>query len=292
MLVLNRPSDLYTYESSTGRSEIDVTMRSRHWPHRCSFEWSLLADVGVSDHRVLQTLIMDADPAATRDPVAVVSRTRPRVVPFVTEGVRWRKGPTYWPLFEAMVRDAACEFADSAGADHCLSAVRAWYTQAADRALGRLDSWVVPRVRWWNGRLSEMRRETRLARRAVERARRRGLEAVDELARYAAASRRYKKAIYLSKRDGWRQFVRSEGNDNPWGAVYRVCRGRHTGRLNVGPLVVGGREYVEWDEMMEILLDRFFRADPGPVSAPGPASPRSMLRVTPALVEAAAWPRG
>lgn len=60
----------------------------------------------------------------------------------------------------------------------------------------------------------------------------------------------------------------------------------------MGPLVVGGREYVEWDEMMEIFLDRFFRADPGPVSAPGPASPRSMLRVTPALVEAAVWPRG
>lgn len=133
-------------------------------------------------------------------------------------------------------------------------------------------------------RLAGMRREARQARRAVERARVRGVDLASAISRSQEATRQYRRAIYLAKRDGWREFVRTAGNDDPWGVVYRVCRGRHANQHRIGPLVTGGRELVEWGDMMEVLLDRFFSADRGPQPQVDPSMERSSLEITPSLV--------
>lgn len=83
MVVLNRPSERFTYVGRGGRSsDIDVTVRTRKWPHQCSFEWTVL-DVGVRDHNVLETRIMDAGPVAEQACAAEAVMER-CVVPMVT----------------------------------------------------------------------------------------------------------------------------------------------------------------------------------------------------------------
>ena len=58
------------------------------------------------------------------------------------------------------------------------------------------------------------------------------------------------------KQDSWKQFVSEFSNLDPWGPVYRVCRGK-TARQELGALCVDGTNY-SWNECANVLLQRFF----------------------------------
>lgn len=75
-------------------------------------------------------------------------------------------------------------------------------------------------------------------------------------AAYSAELRRYKDAIVKVKEDEWRGFVR-DNRDDPWGRVYKICRGRGK-RLDVESLSVGGVLLCSWRDCVEALMTNFF----------------------------------
>lgn len=64
------------------------------------------------------------------------------------------------------------------------------------------------------------------------------------------------------KENDWREFVRQERNRDPWGTVYKICRGRKKKSVK-SAVKVDGRMTVGWDETMKVLLNEFF---PGSMS--------------------------
>lgn len=74
----------------------------------------------------------------------------------------------------------------------------------------------------------------------------------------------------------------SSGNEDPWGVVYKVCRGRTARNESVGPIQHGGMPANGWNETMSVLMDRFFPGGPAVDSVVG-----APLEVTQGLVEAA-----
>lgn len=57
MIVLNEPSECYTFSGVNGMSDIDVTLMS--WmPAGCRFEWEVKCDWGISDHNVVLIRIL------------------------------------------------------------------------------------------------------------------------------------------------------------------------------------------------------------------------------------------
>ncbi|MCI0527591.1 MAG: reverse transcriptase family protein, partial [Nitrospira sp.] len=60
----------------------------------------------------------------------------------------------------------------------------------------------------------------------------------------------------------WKKFVNLEGNTDPWGSVYKICREKRKREVMAG-IEVNGRVHDTWKESMEALLGEFFPAVPG-----------------------------
>ena len=67
----------------------------------------------------------------------------------------------------------------------------------------------------------------------------------------------YKSRMRRMKEDNWKQFVSESSYLDPWGPVYRVCRGK-TARQGLSALCVNGNNYSTWNEYAEKHLERFF----------------------------------
>lgn len=95
-----------------------------------------------------------------------------------------------------------------------------------------------------------------------------------------------------TKRNHWREFVRESGNDDPWGAVYKMCRGKNSkreiGTLQIGTTRTGETIYTEgWEQSVEVLLDKFFPSVEERVVKG--ALERTCMEFTTGEVEAAIW---
>ncbi|KAH8392615.1 hypothetical protein KR009_000687, partial [Drosophila setifemur] len=70
------------------------------------------------------------------------------------------------------------------------------------------------------------------------------------------ASADYKKLIVKAKEDSWRRAV-GENVHDPWGRVYRFCRGRRQ-CTEIGCLRVNGELVTDWGDCARVLLRNFF----------------------------------
>uniref|UniRef100_A0ABD2W2W8 Reverse transcriptase domain-containing protein n=1 Tax=Trichogramma kaykai TaxID=54128 RepID=A0ABD2W2W8_9HYME len=70
----------------------------------------------------------------------------------------------------------------------------------------------------------------------------------------------YKEAMSERKKNDWQEYVRVEGNKNPWGGVDKIVRGKIR-RMGVSSIRVEGGYTRTWKESVERLLERFFPRD-------------------------------
>ena len=92
-----------------------------------------------------------------------------------------------------------------------------------------------------------------------QRARKNGSMDVEERKReYKRALNDYKSRMRRVKEKNWKQFVSESSNLDPWGPVYRLCRGK-TARQGLSALCVNGN-YSTWNECAEVPLERFFQS--------------------------------
>ena len=57
MIVLNEPSEFYTFSGVRGESDVDVTLMCGNMPG-CRFKWQMMNDWSISDHNVILTRMM------------------------------------------------------------------------------------------------------------------------------------------------------------------------------------------------------------------------------------------
>lgn len=121
----------------------------------------------------------------------------------------------------------------------------------------------VRRQLWWNDTLNRMKREVMRARKNYQRARRSSIrgpaltpDVLETRRQYRSLEKLYGKSIQTVKAEDWRRFVGDSGNNNPWGAVYRICRGRSA--TDIGCMRKGdGSLTTTWCEAASVLLTKF-----------------------------------
>ena len=251
LLVLNEPSEDYTFNGPIGSSDIDLTLFSGGT--RCDFTWRVDPAAVTSDHSLIAVTIL-----AMHNPT-----------PPVQASVGWRIPLD--PCWLEYCRDVAVRA-------HTLG-LNGWMALGTEAKAATLDAWITatndehfPRkgsrgrsikVRWWNGDLHKQRGKVRRLRRRAQRDRRRLRESP-----VTAALRRetiiYKQMIKDAKNIHWQNFVSDHGNSDPWGQVYKFCRGnRSPGDLC--SLLVGGVPTTTWSESAAALLEEFFPPSVAPV---------------------------
>jgi Reverse transcriptase (RNA-dependent DNA polymerase). len=103
-----------------------------------------------------------------------------------------------------------------------------------------------------------MRKVVRRKRKLYQRTKKRGNVNVEEVREeYKRSVREYKCAMSKAKENDWREFVSKEGNRDPWGEVYKLCRSKRRIEKLRG---VRGRDGITstWEESVNVLLNEFF----------------------------------
>lgn len=251
MVVVNEPSQWFTFCGPRGQSDIDVTLANTAFGNSFQSKWVVVPVATTSDHNAI-LIDLEADRAA------VVPDTMP---------VRWNTRGADWRAFRLAVCDATADFD--------VSEMEAEQLQLAlDEAVGvacqeyfRRESVIRAKLQlWWCPELSRMRRQLRRARLRYQLARKRSFvgpalteEVVASRREYRAEERVFKKRMQELKLDDWRRFVEDSSNANPWGVVYRMCRQKAS--TTIGSLRVCGGVTMTWEEAAAVLLRRFLPQD-------------------------------
>ena len=198
MDVLNDPESLPTFESTNGRSWVDVTLLSG----AAVMSWTVSDEETLSDHRaIVFTVQLEIAGDGTDNGRAVYNVTRAnwaKFYRFADVGLRRRD-------VTAVEMQATVEGA-------CEAAMRRTRGRHGARSCG-----------WWTAELGAARSSVRRLRREYqaaggeERDRRKNL--------FRVARHGYKRLIASTKIQSFRRYCDTEG-ENAWGPLYKIVRGR------------------------------------------------------------------
>lgn len=244
--VVNEPSDLFTFCGARGQSDIDVSLANEGLVARFRTEWRVAPEVCGSDHNALIITLVTEEEFAPPAPVTV----------------RWSTKGVDWVRFQAMVREFVSELpADGTALEQQL-AYDAALTRVCEACLTKESAKRARLQLWWTAELNTMRQQARRARERYQRARKRSFngpalteEVVQTKQAYRRVQRVYGRRMLELKAADWKRFVAEESGINPWGAVYRLCRGRAS--TTIGCLRKDGGMTSTWEESAHVLLTKF-----------------------------------
>lgn len=242
--VLNAPSQHFTFSTANGQSDIDLTLANDAW-NPCTTTWTVKPEWCISDHNcILIEKSFTLTDATTLAP-------------------GWILKDADWTEHGRLLAECAWEFGldefEALMVDDKINMLGKWISSANNRSLRKRVPHKKRSVPWWNHDLHETRRQLRISRRQLQRRRRAGNP---EQIRAAERSwheilSKYKNELYHAKNLHWRDFVSDKGNSDPWGAVYKICRGKRN-NTSISSVRVEGRTTNTWTESAEALLKAFF----------------------------------
>lgn len=251
LVVLNEPSMLYTYNGGNGQTDIDVTLGNSAL-RRFSSQWTILPGETTSDHNAI---LVELKPRERRTDTGSTQ----------TNITRYRTSNIDWAEFQRHVCEAANSINLEATAEQLCEAYNRAVTAACESCCQNSPGERTIRHRWWNNELQTLKREVRQAAKQYQRTRRNGSTANTTISqaditaarqRYRIVERRYRARIQQAKTNDWRSFVSEDGNSNPWGAVYRICRKKSSRDIN-SIRRPDGTMTTTWTETAQTLLDAF-----------------------------------
>lgn len=245
--VLNEPSEWHTFSGVQGKSDIDVTVVNDA-AMLFEYAWRVRAGWTVSDHNVIE-VTLTYERAVTAQHGVNVKRWR-------TDHVDWQ---FYGECLKAKTEDLPLNVFECLGVDDQVSKINEWVTSVNDDMFERYRKVNPKRVKWWSRDLSEKRKCVRRLRKQFQRARANGRENVPQLrVAYQRCMREYKCLVLDAKERDWKEFV-SRNKHDPWGQVYRICRGNRR-HVPVSGIRVGNTELSTWNECVRVLMSEFFPA--------------------------------
>lgn len=246
---LNLPSVHFTYVG-TGRrlatSDVDATFVNASWADAFESSWELRTDRTTSDHNLIQ--------------IVVASQT---VEEEAVQDLRWTTRGADWQHYVEALRSELGSGRRNAelSLEEQIESLHATVQRTNDAQFPRLSARTVRTTRWWTSALRLQRRELRKARKHWQAAKARSLPNVGDLGRdYNRKQKEYNRAILKAKQQHWHNFVREEGNTNPWGRVYRFCRGKRTDTPLSAIRRSDGSLTNTRADSVKVLLETFFPA--------------------------------
>ncbi|CAB0034369.1 unnamed protein product [Trichogramma brassicae] len=252
LLILNQPSQYFTFSGPRGQSEIDLSL-ARGW-RGSNWSWEIRPDLCHSDHNAIILVAEGGAPHGASAPC-----TEPRYK--MTE-----QGAALVAFF---VKTEAEQFGQQSYGDLSPSKqvllLESWVSAGSASTLQRK----LPggaRITWWNDRLQNLKDRLGRLRRSHQVSRRINSTTTESLGlAYRSKLGEYKKAITEAKNSDWRRFVQEKGSIDPWEVVYRICSGRGVSS-NIPRISKANTPYSSWSESAKTLLAKFFPEDPNSVA--------------------------
>ncbi|XP_058796652.1 uncharacterized protein LOC131674152 [Phymastichus coffea] len=170
LLVLNVPTDTFTFSGPRGEGDIDITLFSGD-ERDVSFEWTVKEDWPLGDHNPIR-IEMWVGNGMTED------EERGRERRELREIKRWKQQGCDWEAYRECLRGKAHDFGldnfNILGVDEKVKKLNEWIERVNNECMRRMNSSrTKKKLTWWNEELEEIKRETRRKRRIYQRQRRR-----------------------------------------------------------------------------------------------------------------------
>ena len=264
--VLNEPTSCYSFSTINGQSDIDVTLANNDFMRTYTGDWTISDENGISDHNAIYIVVTRR--GCNTINVSADSLSMSWSVKDQVDWIGYKQ--VIFGLASAMGINAFGNLSLEEKADTLLS----WIYAANESHLRRIKAFR-NRIAWWNENLKLLRSRTKKLRKIFQRKRKTG-PAQPEWTSYMTCRREYARQIREAKSNHWQSFVREEGNSNPWGKVYKMCKSGSSGS-GICSLKVDGVFTKNWKESVDALLNEFF---------PGDSRPHHNSSAMPVIVEA------
>lgn len=242
--VLNEPSEKYTFCVKGGRSDIDVTFSSGQWDG-LSMEWKLKDEMGLSDHSLIE----------------IVVHTEVNQVGIPEDVNRWIMKDVDWNSYMDYLMERAdgltIEQFESLGAREQVDMLTGWVHEANDMFMKKSTAADDKEIDWFTEELRSKRKGVRKLRRKYQREKKKKGNRRDEFwSNYMEERGKYISEMVQERDREFRTFIQEHGQD-PWGRVYKICRGKNR-RQEWSELNIEGQWRTTWDECVNGLLGSFF----------------------------------
>ena len=242
---INQPSELYTFHSTNGKSDIDVTLVNGAADSSFGFHWTILEGRGVSDHN---KVIVEITPLSdTRGVLGELSERR------------WQLNNVNWTLYQEQIKarleSMPLSVFENLSIDVKLDRLNECVWDVNDLLFRRFRKENRKRISWWTSELNEARKLLRRFRKRFQRARACDGNFSELRAEFRRKTAEYKQLLYSAKEEEWRYFA-EEHSDDPWGKVYRICRGRK--EATIASITEGSVTHITWDSCAGALMRSFF----------------------------------
>lgn len=242
MLIINNRDDLPTFESTNGRSWIDMTLISKNAELE---EWKVREEETLSWHRAIVTTIKIEGP---------IRKTHTRTG-FIKSKADWEKFKT---TLQQLIQQNNAEETMEAGErwqETCERALEAAVPKSSTKKRKRQNAG------WWNEVLRRLRQKVNQARRAAQKCRE-PTERDRLMTSYKNDRTNYKNKIKETKIQHFRDFCQENSSQDPWGVIYKIWRGK---KKNDSPMKTRKEASGEWttneQETIRALMEQYFPED-------------------------------
>lgn len=270
LMVLNKPSRHYSFSGPAGQSDVDVTLGNDALDRRFELDWRLEGALSVSDHNAIVIGIK-----AKR-------RTNERYIP--QQNHKWSiRGTDRRSYVAELAIGFRTPLTGSTATEMAMDATTRLTTVNNRLLKAIVPNRAAPRVGWWSYELRCMRAVARAARLRIQRAMARNDHAIATLkSEHRRLAGLYKRKLREAKQQHTITFTQESMNRDPWGAAYKLCRGKAEAG-EVSALRSGQTMTTCWAESTKLLLGTFFPADANatapPVGVPNVGEPYTIAEV-------------
>lgn len=253
LIILNEPDNPYTFISTNGHSNIDLTLATPNLGNTIK-NWKVCLDCTTSDHNLI---IFDIIPSS--------KEVNTRIYKNIERPFNLNRAD--WTGFENSIKE---KFNSSVK-----NKLRELNPNRAVRLFNKLLSVCcslnIPRKRfkensmpWWNDELNKQRKKVNSYKKQLDRAIRLNFtDLIDDYKlKYKNSRNRYVAMIRKAKKNSWKNFVTKEGNREPWSLVYKIVRNQINKEEFLNSVILPtGEVTLSWRETVLKLLEKFAPKD-------------------------------
>lgn len=252
LILVNEMNNTTTYDSQTGRTNIDITLASTSIYKKIQ-KWCVLPNYTFSDHNAILFQISDINQSSR--------------ISIKDEKV-YNIKKANWDVFADKVREFfndeiklrlktdKPEIAVSIFTDNL--------QKVCDTSISiKSKKRITKAVPWWTPELGRLRRQVMTARKCLRETRKGGnTEQIEDAnIKYRNIRNKYVKNIRQNKCKSWKNFITNEGNLDPWGIVYKIMRNKLKRSDLYYAVNKNNNLMISWEDTMKHLMDKIVPND-------------------------------
>ena len=234
LFILNEESEMKTFQSSRGSSNIDLTI-SNHRLLKEVKEWKISEEESCSDHKIIQFCIGQYNVQQTGNILQctkyiVRGENHKRFEAFLTQEIAKEMCGTCWEDIKYLDKYISSQIANTEDMEDIVNKFSEALTTACNKSFKRgralMKTNKYKTVPWWTEDITIARKRVNAFRRKYQRTKNNNNLREQRQTEYKVEKAQYQAKIKNAKIQSWKQYCNKVTSTNPWNIVYKSAAGK------------------------------------------------------------------